>query len=788
MPRLTTLVSGFIAAILCGSIFATNSQPTIRSLNKMPLSFTKNMGQWDDRVLFRASAGGAAMWFTKEGVTYQFARRIPSPASPLPVGEGWSQTGERAAPFNRFGYTRDSIEQLILTAKFLNANPNPEVVAEGQMEYKCNYFLGNDPTKWRSDVPNYEAITFRDIYPGIDLKYSGDCNDQAAYEFIGAPGADIARIKVAYEGAETTSMDADGRTVVTTKWGDMMAAIKSPTNGVLSGTGSFLQLSEEPIGLEANSASREAPGPLSSLLAYSTYLGGGGDDYGIGIAVDGGGNAYVTGYTASAFFPTLNPYQTDKGGTDVFVTKLSNSGDILIYSTYLGGEYNDYGNGIAVDGSGNAYVTGYTLSGRFPTSNPYQTDQAGCDAFVTKLSSTGNSLIYSTYLGGEGEDQGHSIAIGGSNAYVTGVTQSTGFPTFNPFQTSFQGGYCDAFVTKLSSSGNNLIFSTYLGGEYDDYGFGITVDGSDNAYVTGDTWSLEFPTLNAYQSTFQGADEFYGGDAFVTKLSSSGSGLIYSTYLGGVGGDGGAGIAVDGNDNAYVTGMTTSSNFPTLNAYQGMFQGGYSDVFVTKISHNGNSLVYSTYLGGGRGWEEGSSVALNSSGNAYVTGATASSNFPIFKAYDASFNGGTWNGDVFVTELSNSGNHLVYSTYLGGMNDDHGNGIAVDGSGNAYVTGYTPSSDFPISNPYQTNQSGGDVFVTKLRPAPPYLPGDATGDAVVDIADAVSLIAYIFSGGSAPSPLLAGDANCDSTVDISDVVYLLAYIFGGGSAPCAGFK
>ena len=290
MPRLTTLVSMFIAAILCGSLLAANTQPTIQSFNKMPLAFTKNIGQWDDRVLFRANAGGATMWFTKDGVTYQFTRRIDHDGNtssrhsseswnPDNFGSGHSREGgnpgsswggPQFAPGHDFDQARDSIEQLVLTAKFVGANPNPEVIAEGQMEYKCNYFLGNDPTKWHTDVPNYEAITLKDIYPGIDLKYSGDGNGQAAYEFIASPNADIAQIKVAYEGAEETSLDTDGRLILKTKWGDMIAAHKVSHDGVLSGTASFSRLSERTVGFEADVGSDLATGTTSGINVSGT--------------------------------------------------------------------------------------------------------------------------------------------------------------------------------------------------------------------------------------------------------------------------------------------------------------------------------------------------------------------------------------------------------------------------------------------------------------------------------------------------------------------------------------
>ena len=422
-PSAIAVIAAILLLFAAAVLAADNQVSVAQKMNAMPLSFTKNMGQWDNRVLFRASAGGATMWFTKEGVTYQFTRRIPSPPSPLP--EGWSQTGighsregGNTGSVSRTSLSdpgqarmpilpgdrseKDSVEQLVLTAKFVGANANPEVVAEGQMGYKYNYFLGNDPSKWHTDVPNYEAITLKDIYPGINLKYSGDGTGQAAYEFVTAPGADISQIKVQYEGAEETSIDADGRMVVKTKWGDMTAAIKSPTNGVLSGSASFSQLSEKTIGFKGDGASRQALSTVAVGLVYSTYLGGGSSaDVGRSIAVDGSGNTYVTGYTSSSNFPTLNPYQTDQGGGDVFVAKFSPSGT-LIYSTHLGGGSGDWGFGIAVDVSGNAYVAGVTSSSDFPTENPFQATYQGGgnpyvtgDAFVAKLSSTGASLIYS---------------------------------------------------------------------------------------------------------------------------------------------------------------------------------------------------------------------------------------------------------------------------------------------------------------------------------------------------------------------------------------------------------
>jgi hypothetical protein len=777
----TTLILTVLLLLKASALVATAtpaSSTSIQKMNAMPLAFTKNMGQWDERVLFRANAGGAIMWFTKEGVTYQFTRTISRSGDPM---------GRPGVGQNRFDFDfasldsrlrgndieRDSVEQLVLTAKFLGANLNPEVVAEGQLEYKCNYFIGNDPTKWHTDVPNYEAITIKDIYPGIDLRYSGDGGGQAAYEFIAAPGADIAQVKVEYEGAEGTSTDAEGRLTLTTKWGDMIAAMKSPTAGDLSGSVSCSQLSEKMIGFGAGGANRQALGILSFELSYSTYLGGGGDDRGYGIAVDGFGCAYVTGYTESGDLPVLNAYDnTYGGGTDYFVAKLSAAGNALVYCTYVGGSGWDWGRDIAVDGFGCAYVTGETNSSDYPTQNAYDASYNGgvVDVFVTKLSAAGSSLIYSTYLGGSDNDSGHRLVVDGSGyVYVTGGTRSSGFPTQNPYQ-AYQGGW-DVFVTKLSAAGNSLNYSTFLGGANagDEQGDGIAVDGLGCAYVTGVTSDSKFPTQNAYDTGING-DE----DAFVTKFSAAGNALVYSTYLGGASGDGGNSIAVDGSGCAYMTGYTYSTNFPTQNPYQ--TDQGSGDAFVTKLGSSGNILVYSTYLGGGDN-EGGFKIAVDGSGNAFVTGVTWSSDFPTLNTYQTD----QGDHDAFVTEFSSSGNSLIYSTYLGGANVDEGWDIAIDGSGNAYVTGLTYSSDFPIQNPCQsTFQGGNDAFVTKLGY---FLCGNANGDDHVDIVDVTYLMAYIFNDSPAPDPLAAGNADGQCSVNIGDVVYLRDYIFGEGPAP-----
>jgi hypothetical protein len=384
--------------------------------------------------------------------------------------------------------------------------------------------------------------------------------------------------------------------------------------------------------------------PAGTAIVYSTFLGGNGldGDFGTGVAVDAAGNAYVTGTAFSSNFPTTpGAFQTTLGsifGGNAFVTKLNPAGTALVYSTYLGGSGSsstlegDHGTGIAVDAAGNAYVTGGTSSGNFPTTpGAFQTAFGGSmsNAFVTKLNPAGTALLYSTYLGSSGSvfpgDSGRGIAVDAAgNAYVTGETTSSTFPTTpGAFQTAFGGGMGNAFVTKLNPAGTALAYSTYLGGS--GRGNGIAVDAAGNAYVTGGTSSGNFPTTpGAFQRTYGGS-----GDAFVTKLNPAGTALAYSTYLGGSGGDSGAGIAVDAAGSAYVAGETTSSTFPTTpGAFQTAFGGGMGNAFVTKLNPAGTALAYSTYLGGS-GNDFGLGVAVDAAGSAYITGSSNSTDFPV---------------------------------------------------------------------------------------------------------------------------------------------------------------
>lgn len=563
-----------------------------------------------------------------------------------------------------------------------------------------NYLYGNDPSLWKTGLTDYALLRYAEIYPGINLVYRF-LDGNLKYEFIIAPHADPNVVRLSYPDADRIEIYDDHVTVSKDGFSFTDAGLLAFQKGVdvTDVDCAFYYQNTCTMGFRTwqYDVCRELVIDPTVLLVYSTFLGGGSSDYGYAIAVESG-YAYVTGYTLSSGFPTVNAYDATLGGVaDCFVTKLSVDGQSLVYSTFLGGTSNEYGRGIAAE-SGCAYVTGYTVSSDFPTANAYDpTYNGGDDCFVTKLAADGQSLVYSTFLGGTSGDNGYGIAVESGCAYVTGQTLSSGFPTVNAYDSTLSGS-SDCFVTRLAADGQSLVYSTFLGGTSNEQGWGIAVE-SGCAYVTGYTQSSDFPTVLAYDSTHNG-----GNDAFVTKLAANGQSLVYSTFLGGASTDYGNAIAVE-NGFAYVTGRTLSSDFPTANAYDATHNGG-DDCFVAKLTADGQSLVYSTFLGGASN-DSGRAIAVES-GYVCVTGETYSSGFPAVNAYDSSYNGEL---DCFVTELAADGQSLVYSTFLGGASNDYGNGIVLEG-GCVYVVGLTLSSAFPIADAYDSTHNGGiDCFV-----------------------------------------------------------------------------
>jgi hypothetical protein len=643
----------------------------------------------------------------------------------------------------------------VVRMQLVGANRAPRLVGEEQQATKSNYFIGNDSRQWHTGVSHYARVRVEGVYPGVDLLYHGN-QRQLEYDLVIAPGADPGRIRLAFRGADAIAIGAQGELILHTASGDLVQL--APTVYQEAGErrqrveGHYVLLAPpavkggakgayHEVGFAVGRYDRARPLIIDPVLVYSTFLGGSGFDQGNDIAVDGAGNAYVTGYTDSTILPgvTAGSIQPANGGggNDVFVTKINATGTAIVFSTFLGGSGTDQARGIAVDGAGNAYLTGLTDSTTFPgvTASSIQPANGGgtFDAFVTKINATGTAIVYSTFLGGSGDELGGGIAVDGTgNAYVTGRTGSTTFPgvTASSLQSANGGGPYDAFVTKINAAGTAIVYSTFLGGSGDDEGQGIAVDRADNAYVTGVTASTTFSGVTA--ASIQPANGGGAFDAFVTKINAMGTGIVYSTFLGGSGHDEGSRIAVDGTGSAYVTGVTGSTTFPgvTASSIQPANAGGLFDAFVTKIDPTGTAIVYSTFLGGS-GDDFGEGIAVDGTGNAHVTGFTGSTFFPGVSgsSLQPAYGGGRF--DAYVAVINAAGTAIVYSTFLGGSGQDQAQGIAIDGAGAAYVTGITSSTTFPgvSGSSIQAAYGGGtfDSFVTKIGSV--VCPPGATGPA-----------------------------------------------------------
>jgi hypothetical protein len=724
---------------------------------KLPLSFAANHGQANNQVWFTSRGDGYSLFLTDEEAVLSLSKDVANrPVARKPGGVGVpnspNQGGKRSST--------SLIETDNVRMRIVGARPGLKINGEDKLPGVANYFIGSDPSKWHSNVPTYAKVRYSGVYPGVDLVYYGN-QGRLEYDFVIAPEANPKQIKLHFTGANKLKLDRDGNLTVIATNGEI--AFHKPVVYQLSDgqqknqsasqrqpvDGKFTLQAGNTVGFKLGNYDRNRALVIDPTLVYSTYLGGIYGEVGYGIAVDAYGCAYVTGQTFDTDFPvTAGALQTASNApifsSNAFITKFNPAGSALMYSTYLGGNdkldtfplLGDYGVAIAVDAAGDAFVTGFTGSTNFPvTKGAFQTTNEGAKysgtAFVTELNPGGSGLVYSTLLGGSGGDYGLSIALNGSgNAYVAGTTGSTNFPiTKAAFQKINKGAAnqaSTAFVTELSSDGTGLVYSTYLGGSGGDHGYGIAVDADGNAYVTGGTSSKDFPvTQGAFQATNKSRNY---SNAFITKLDPAGTGLVYSTYLGGAGvgypGDQSIGIAVDAAGYAYVTGEASSRDFPVT---LGAFQTSPGDIFVTKIDLDGTALVYSSYLGDIYG-DSSTGIAVDAQGRAQVTGTTYSTNFPVTKGAFQTVNntGQSYSSNAFMTEFSPSGSSLNYSTYLGGSSSwngdgftgDAGGGIALDRAGSPYLTGTAGSADFPITSyAFQHNNNGealGNVFVTRF--------------------------------------------------------------------------
>lgn len=706
---------------------------------KVPMSFEANQGQTNPEVKFLSRGPGYSLFLTP-GEAVLAVRR------PAARGAGKHSLAGHAS----VAPATSEVPPAVIRMKLIGANPPGKIIGVDPLPGKSNYFIGNDPKKWRTGVPTYARVRYRNVYAGVDLVYHGK-QGQLEYDFVVAPGADASVIRVAFPGVDAIRVDASGDLLVRLAGEEVRQhkpVVYQDVAGVRRRLSSAYALKGDgEVGFNVAEHDASRPLVIDPVLVYSTYLGGSGSELGFNVgsvAVDAAGSAYVTGWTTSTDFPaTAGAFQTTSGGgtdpcvnCDAFVSKLDPTGSALAYSTYFGGSGSDVGSGVAVDVSGNAFIVGGTDSPDLPTT-PGVLDPT-CElspvgrcvnkGFVAKLDTSGSVLVYSTYLGPRGDvtdtdiAAGRAVAVDGAgDAYVIGNT-GPGFPvTPGAFQAAYGGGQLDGFVAKLDAAGSSLVYSSFLGGGGLEQAAGIAIDGSGNAYGVGSTDSSDFPTT---AGAFQRTCPFYqfspGGCsmAFVTKIDASGSALVYSTYLGGdstnLGGgwSQACGVAAGELGDAYVTG-TAPDGFPTTpGAFQTTFGGGGDDAFVAKLNTTGAALMYSTYLGGSSE-DGGQGIAVDASGSAYVGGWTWSTDFPVASAVQPTRRGVE---DAFVARLNAVGSGVTYSTYLGGAAADMAQGVAVDPAGGAYIMGGTASTDFPTVNPLQSTFGGGlnDYFVAKI--------------------------------------------------------------------------
>ena len=751
---------------------------------KLPLSFEENQGQTAEEVRYLAHGTGYELFLTPHEALLALRSRRKYDLSPL----------HRTASLRAMRKARKAGQLTALRIQFEGANLHPAVNGMGRLPARTNYFLGNDPKKWHTDVPSYGRVKYEGVYPGIDVVFYGN-QGKLEYDFLVAPGADPEAIQLKIAGARKMRLNSRGSVVLSVAASEVELQ-KPRIYQMIDGKrrlieGRYVVAADHRVRFSVAHYDRSKPLVLDPVLNYSTYLGGSGEDTGHAIAVDGAGNAFVAGQTLSADFPGA---ANNCAGAS-FVAELDPTGTNLLYATYLAGSTTGSGEnafGIAVDPSGKVYVTGVTFATDFPTTSanalnagPLASNDNGT-AYLTKLDPTvsgPSGLIYSTYIGGTGGDHANSVAVDAvGNAYVVGLTDSPDFPTNNPFQSALSNTSGNAFLTRIDTTqlqDASLIYSTYLGGNganagvvlgYGDEGFGVAADSSGNAYVVGTTTSTD-STFTTSATAYQSAPPANtAASVFVSRIDTTQVGpasLIYSTYLAGSIADLGFAIALGPNNVAYVTGTTSSTDYPFPGATTGAFDtsgSGSGKAFITLVdtTQSGlSSVPYSTYLGGTGGpygGDSGYAIKVDASGNAYVAGTTFSTDFAgagTLKTLGA-FRPTLLNpnGEAFIAKLHPAGSgqgDLLYATYFGGstgMTQDSIYGIAIDSASppNAYITGETSSTDLPVSaSAFQTtlNETGGsgivDAFVAKLTLIPTLAIAPASPDFGVQPVGATSV-------------------------------------------------
>jgi uncharacterized protein (TIGR03437 family) len=735
------------------------------------------------------------------------------------------------------------LERREVHAALVGANQAVDGLAQEPKSGRVNYLIGNDPQKWHTNIPTFGRVTFHSVYPGIDVVYRG-AGRLMENDFMVSPGADPATIRIRFAGADEVRIDSDGALIVEAgkralRWQAPEVYQQDEHGRRDKIEGRFALPGRDTVAFEIGVYDLHRTLVIDPLVTYATYFGGPTGDGATRVVADAGGNAYMIGATDSEDFQS-SPGTFATSGTgvngNVLVAKLGPDGKTMIYETHIGGSGGDVGLGIALDATGNVYLTGMTASADYPlvpaTNNlttKSVTDPDNC--FVTKLNASGSALVYSNVLGGSQQDACTGVGVDASgNAYVVGATASTDFPTMNALQPAapsalFGNPSVAAFAAKLNPAGTALLYSTYYGGTGTNVATQLAVDSSGNVYFTGCTTSTSFPiTSGAFQTTFAGSGgqnsqlapifpstSIFGnvlsafGDAFVVKLNSSGQ-RVYATYLGGQQDDIGFGIAIDSKGDAYVGGATLSKNFPMQNAFQSAYHGAggntqvnAGDGFIAELNPAGTALLFSSYIGGSKD-DRVLGVALDSSGNIYLAGHTLSADFPTAgqqaqSGYAGDSDGFFATGDAFLAEVSTS-YQLTSSTFFGGSAGDWAGGVAVDGLGGVIIVGSTDSPDFPAtSGSYQTKYAGSDSLLAGVAAGDAFLVrfgGGIPAVSISGISNAASYVggaiapgeAVLISGsGIGPATLTTAQCTTSACTNLSTMVSNTQFTFNGVPAP-----
>lgn len=682
------VIAGSATANPQGKITKTNLKPVNSKINtqisKVSIPFIKNKGQYNSNVKYYAKTFYGTVFITSNGIIHNIINKKGKKG--IVLEEQFLNNKGEVIQFTPIG-----------------TDPSPT---------KISYFKGS-MKNWKTNLKTYNQISLGTLYPGVKVDLRAHFNNvEKIYSIL--PGADPSNIKIRVLGSDGLKTDKNGDLIIKSSFGNIHMSkpvayqkYKSKTYKIHSN----YQLQSNIYSYNTGKYDHTQKLTIDPYISYSGYVGGLNEDYGNKVAVDFWGNAYITGYTNSTDLPVkIGPTLNNNGDIDAFIAKINPNG-ILIYCGYIGGSYEDAGNDIAVDSRGNAYITGQTLSTDLPVKNgPGLTKNGGHDAFIAKINPLGTGLVYCGYIGGSNDDYGAGIAVDRyGNAYITGNSASTNLPVRNGPSLTNNGGV-DAFVAKINTNGTALTYCGYVGGSDGEDGYSIAVDRYGNAYITGTTWSADLPVKNGPMMNYKG-----NGDGFVAKVNPSGKGLVYCGYIGGSDFEYMNSIALDTYGNAYVIGTTPSTDLPVKNG-PFLSNRGHNEAYVAKINPKGTGFVYCGYIGGSSS-DAGNGIAVDSRGNAYITGQTTSNDLPVKKGPRLTYNS---NGDAYVAKINPQGTGLIYCGYIGYSDIDEGVGIAVDRHGNAYITGWTGCPEYPhVHDPALNFHDGIEAFIVKIDSTPP---------------------------------------------------------------------